>query len=167
MNWMLMPLRRYAEFSGRSRRMEYWMFGLFIFLVYAAFGMLLIVLGAGAFTSMGVSGSGATVFGGGAMIVGGLCAIFGLAVIVPSIAVAIRRLHDTDRSGWLILAPLAGYPIQIAGAVMNNTAIAMIGSLISLGLGIMLVVFYFMDGTSGPNRYGADPKDRGEAVPAY
>ena len=168
MDWMLMPLRRYAEFSGRSRRKEYWSFALFIFLMYIVFGVLMTVLGAGAFMSMGAgSGGGAAALGGGVMIIGGLFAIFGLAIIVPSIAVAIRRLHDTARSGWLILAPLAGYPIQIIGATMNSMSIAVLGSIISLGLAVMLLVFYFMDGTSGPNKFGSDPKDRGEAVPAY
>ena len=163
-----MPLRRYAEFGGRSRRKEYWMFALLMMLVYFAFGILVTVLGASAFMSMGAGSSGgAAAWGGGAIIVGGLFAIFGLAILVPSIAVGVRRLHDTERSGWFLLAPLAGYPVQIIGTAMNSSALIGLGGLVSLGLGVMLLVFYCLDGTVGPNRYGEDPKGRGDAVPAY
>jgi uncharacterized membrane protein YhaH (DUF805 family) len=104
------------------------------------------------------------------MIVGGLFLIFMLAIFVPSLAVAIRRLHDTNRSGWWVLAPLAGYPVTMIGAAAESSAIAMIGSLISLGFGIAVLVFYFLDGTPGDNRYGPDPKGRGavgETAAAY
>jgi uncharacterized membrane protein YhaH (DUF805 family) len=125
MDWMLMPLRRYAEFSGRSQRKEYWMFFLFQIIVGVVLG---IIEGA-----VGLSGSI-----GGAY--GPLSALFGLAMLIPGIAVGIRRLHDTDRSGWWLLIAL----VPIIGA-------------------IVLIVFFVTDGTRGPNRFGPDPKDPGQA----
>jgi uncharacterized membrane protein YhaH (DUF805 family) len=128
MEWMLMPLKRYADFSGRSRRKEYWMFILFMVLVYLALGVLLTVLG----LSGDEDGSLFNV-GGGATII--ILLLFGLAVIIPSIAVQVRRFHDQDKSGWFVLLNLIPY----------------------LG-GIIVLVFMCLEGTKGPNRYGPDPK---------
>jgi uncharacterized membrane protein YhaH (DUF805 family) len=170
MHWMLMPLKRYAEFSGRSRRMEYWMFQLFMFLVYMAMVVLMIVLGGGAIMSGG-DPTALAAAGGAALIVGLLYLLFALAMFIPALAVSVRRLHDTDRSGWWILAPLSGYVIMFIGAAMaaaspDNPGIggvlAMVGMVAVIGLAIMLLVFMFLEGTRGPNRYGADPK--GEAL---
>lgn len=128
MEWMLMPYRRYAEFSGRSRRKEYWMFYLLVVIVYA---VLWALMGMGAPTVDPMTGQ---VSGGGMMMTvgGGLLMLFWLGTIIPALAVAIRRMHDQDRSGWWILCP------------------------------IMNIVFLFIDGTKGDNRFGADPK-AGEA----
>ena len=125
MDWMLMPLRRYAEFSGRSQRKEYWMFFLFQIIVVVVLG---IIEGA-----LGLTGMVAGAYGP-------LTALFWLAVLIPGIAVGIRRLHDTDRSGWWLLLAF----VPIVGA-------------------IVLIVFFVTDGTRGPNRFGADPKDPGQA----
>jgi uncharacterized membrane protein YhaH (DUF805 family) len=125
MDYMLMPLRRYAEFSGRSRRKEYWMFTLLMVIAGIVIGTIEGILGIN------------TMVGG---IYGPLTTLLVLATIVPSIAVGIRRLHDTDRSGWWLLICL----------------IPLIGSLI-------LLFFFVSDGTRGPNQYGPDPKDPGQA----
>jgi uncharacterized membrane protein YhaH (DUF805 family) len=122
---MLMPLRRYADFSGRSRRKEYWMFTLLIILVeIVLFGWIM----AAAFGSNG--GMTAMVAVPFAIVM-----ILGLAIVVPSLAVTVRRLHDIDKSGWhyfLAFIPIVGP--------------------------IVLLVFLCMEGTPGPNRYGPDPK---------
>jgi uncharacterized membrane protein YhaH (DUF805 family) len=170
MNWMLMPLKRYAEFSGRSRRMEYWMFQLFMFLVYMAMMVLMMIVGGGAMMTGG-DPSAAMAAGGAVLIIFGLYALFALAMFIPSLAVSVRRLHDTNRSGWWILAPLSGYVIMLIGTVMaagspDNPGIggilAMIGLIAVIGLGLTLLVFMFLEGTRGPNQYGPDPK--GEAL---
>ncbi len=83
MNWYLKVLKNYAVFSGRARRKEYWMFFLINMIISFALGFLDGMLG--------------TVFIG---------AIYNLAVLVPSIAVAIRRMHDVGKSGWFILIPI-------------------------------------------------------------
>jgi uncharacterized membrane protein YhaH (DUF805 family) len=118
-DYMKMPLQRYADFSGRSRRMEYWMF----FVGY---------MGAAVVTSIidGVLGMGQMVFG----VYGPLTTLLLLGAIVPSIAVGVRRLHDQDKTGWLMLLGL----IPIANLV--------------------LLVFMFLEGTKGDNKYGPDPK---------
>ena len=170
MNWMLMPLKRYAEFSGRSRRMEYWMFQLFMFLVYIAMMVLMMIVGGGAMMSGG-DPSAMMAAGGAAMIIFGLYGLFALAMFIPSLAVSVRRLHDTNRSGWWILAPLAGYVVMLVGAVLaagspDNPGlggiVAMIGGIATLILALTLLVFMFLEGTRGPNNYGPDPK--GEAL---
>lgn len=135
MDWMLMPLRRYADFSGRSRRKEYWMYVLFLIIVFVVLSVLDSMLGLGGSSSSDLSTSGERV-GASASVHGGvLTIIFWLATLVPSIAVGVRRLHDTDRSGWWLLIGL----------------IPLIG-------GIVLLVFNVSEGTRGPNRFGADPK---------
>lgn len=125
MDWMLMPLRRYAEFSGRSQRKEYWMYFLFLIIVSVVLGIIEGILGINQMI-------------GGAY--GPLTALLGLGTLIPNIAVAIRRLHDTDRSGWWLLIAL----VPLIGA-------------------IVLLVFYVTDGTKGPNRFGPDPKNPGQA----
>ena len=126
MEWMLMPYRRYADFSGRSQRKEYWMFYLLFVIVYA---VSLVIMGMGASSIDPVTGE---VSEGGvlATIGGGVLGLFVLGSFIPSLAVSIRRMHDQDRSGWWILVPIAN------------------------------LIFLFIDGTPGPNRFGPDPKGR-------
>jgi len=131
MEWMLMPYRRYFEFGGRSRRKEYWMFALLFLIVYVIAMLLSVAVGG----SMDGSGGGGIMAG----LVGLLLGVFLIGSFIPSLAVAIRRLHDTDRSGWWLLIGL----VPIVGA-------------------FILLYFYVIEGTRGPNRFGPDPKE-GEA----
>ena len=167
MHWMLMPLRRYADFSGRSRRMEYWMWILFQFLIGLAFWVLMLVLGGSAMMSGDPTAMASA--GAGMMIVWFLYMIVGLAFFIPSLAVTVRRLHDTNRTGWWILAPLVPYVVAwvsiLGGAASGGEAgmatggiIGMVAILAALVLGLVLLVFMFLEGTRGPNQYGADPK---------
>lgn len=112
-------LTQYVGFSGRARRSEYWWFFLFSVLVSIVTSILDTALG----TNFENSTNG---------VIG---LIVSLALLLPSLAVAVRRLHDTDRSGWWILIGL----IPIIGW-------------------IVLLVFYVQDGTAGPNRFGPSPK---------
>lgn len=131
MDWMLLPYRRYAEFSGRSRRMEYWMFRLFEFGALIALSVLIMGLSAAAGSAGGDTAGG--VFGSIGVL---LIVAFVLGSFIPGLAVTVRRLHDTGRSGWMLLISL----------------IPLIGP-------IVLLVFLFSDGTRGTNEYGSDPKD--------
>ncbi|AZI14223.1 DUF805 domain-containing protein [Avibacterium paragallinarum] len=115
MNWYLYVLKNYAQFNGRARRKEFWWFVAVDFLLYVILGMLDFVL---LNNDFGFSG------------------IYGLATLIPSLAVRVRRLHDIDRSGWWLL----------------------IGIIPVIGF-IVLVVFACLDGTQGKNRFGEDPKN--------
>lgn len=112
-NWKLVVLERFAKFDGRAGRAEFWWFVLANLVVYVALAILMAI--ADIFIILYIG--------------------YGLAMIVPSIAVAIRRLHDTDKSGWMLLLGL----IPFVGA-------------------ILLIVFYAAEGTNGPNQYGAGPE---------
>ena len=84
MNWYLDVLKKYAVFSGRARRKEYWFFVLFNIVISLVLGLIDGVIGsASAETGVGLLGG-----------------IYALAILIPTIAVAVRRLHDTGRSGW-------------------------------------------------------------------
>ena len=120
MDWMLLPLRRYADFSGRSRRKEYWMFILGVIIVAVVLGIIEGILGIN------------QMVGG---VYGPLTTLFMLAMIIPGIAVQVRRFHDQDKSGWFVLLGL----IPFVG-------------------GIIVLVFMCLEGTKGPNRFGDDPK---------
>ncbi|MDO8844541.1 DUF805 domain-containing protein [Methylicorpusculum sp.] len=119
MNWYVEVLKKYADFNGRARRCEYWYFVLFNMLI--GIGMAFIDGLTGTFNAE----TGVGLFGG----------IYSLAVLIPGIAVSIRRLHDTDRSGWWLLIAF----IPIVGV-------------------IALIVFMVQDSKPGVNRFGPNPK---------
>ena len=172
MEWMLLPLKRYADFSGRSRRMEFWMWQLFQVIVYViVLGLAMVVGAGGMLTGDPTAMAGA---GGAALLIIGLYALYALAVIIPSIAVSVRRLHDTNRSGWWFLAPIVPYfvgamAIGVGAASGTDGGLAaagllgMVAMLAAVVLGLVLIVFYFLEGTKGPNKYGPDPKGRDTA----
>ena len=113
--------KKYADFTGRARRAEYWWFVLINFVVIFSLVVLIIIL----------AGSNDSLTGLGGIIY----AVYALGVILPSLAVTVRRLHDTGKSGWMLL----------------------IGLIPFVGL-IILLVFYFTDGEPGANQYGPSPK---------
>jgi len=168
MEWMILPLKRYAQFSGRSPRREYWMFVLFTFLVSIALSIVDSVLGLGGHTSSYRSATNGG-FAAGAGTSGGiLSSIWSLAVLIPSIAVGVRRLHDIDRSGWWMLAPVLIMVLALVSALGRlgaNPDASMFGfgvffliALFVAGImGIVLLVWFCMHGTRGPNRFGPDP----------
>jgi uncharacterized membrane protein YhaH (DUF805 family) len=182
MGWMLMPLKRYADFSGRSRRMEYWMWQVFKLIVGIVFMTVFMVMFGAAFASFGATKdpSQLMALAGGALLLWMIYMLFALAIIIPDIAVAVRRLHDTNRTGWWIVAPLATYLIGLVamvatagvgagmgegdqvgtGMLAAGGIIALVTGLATLALGVTLLVFLFLDGTAGMNRYGPDPKGR-------
>lgn len=177
MEWMILPLKKYAQFSGRSRRKEFWMYILFVFIVTIVLSMLDAMLGLGGSSySTNTLPNGATGVGGAAGVSGGILAgIFALGTFIPSLAVQVRRLHDTDRSGWWILLPLvpylAGVALLLGGAMSglgsggmtaaSGGALMVGGLLMAVGgiCAIALLVFMCLDGTRGPNRFGPDPKN--------
>lgn len=164
MDWMLLPLKRYAEFSGRSRRMEFWMFQLGVWLLWIALWVVMMVVGLGTASAARDPASGMVGMFASMGIFVVIFAIVGLGLFIPQLAVAVRRLHDTDRSGWWILLPLAPYVLTILLAVMGAASqssallgVAMICNLLVIAAAIVLLVFYCLPGTPGPNKYGPDP----------
>lgn len=112
MNWYLEVLKKYAVFSGRARRMEYWMFALFNAIIYVVLGVIEALAG----------------------IPSGLSAIYLLAVVTPGLAVTVRRLHDSGRSGWWFLIALV--PL----------------------VNLLMLAFMVTDSQPGTNKYGPNPK---------
>ncbi len=120
MNWYLKVLKQYADFNGRARRKEYWMFVLFN-MIFAIFAMILDnVLGLTA----------------GELPYGVFYFLYALVVLIPGLAVSVRRLHDIGKSGWMFLI-----------------------SLIPLIGGIWLLVLMVTDSNSSENEYGPNPKE--------
>ena len=116
----------YANFNGRACRSEFWWFTLFNFIMS-------IIMGLTPVTDL----------------------IWSLGNLLPSLAVACRRLHDIERSGWWQLLPLAGVPIVLLG--FSAEFFLYIGGIVVIGLVILLIVWYATKGTDGPNRFGDDP----------
>lgn len=113
MEWYLSVLKNYAGFTGRARRQEYWMFVLINILIMIGLTVVeMMILGSNFIANL-----------------------YSLAVLVPSIAVGVRRLHDTGRSGWWLLIAL----IPVVGSVV-------------------LIVFFCMEGEQSDNSYGPNPK---------
>jgi uncharacterized membrane protein YhaH (DUF805 family) len=119
MNWYLGVLKQYAVFKERARRKEYWFFILFNLIA----SLVLTVVDF-------MTGSLDPELG-----MGLLSGLYTLAVLIPSLAVTVRRLHDTDRTGWWLLIGL----VPLIGA-------------------IVLLVFMLLDSQPGDNQYGANPK---------
>ncbi len=118
MNWYLKVLNQYFDFSGRARRKEYWMFTLFSLIISWTLAVLDLIFDTYMFTIVS--------------------SIYSLLVIIPSVAVLIRRLHDIGKSGWhifLIFLPLIGW--------------------------IWLLVLLCMEGETKPNKWGENPKGLG------
>jgi uncharacterized membrane protein YhaH (DUF805 family) len=123
MEWFLKVLKKdYANFNGRACREEYWMFVLFSMLIYVVMSVVLLGSMVANIKTLGI-------------ITIGLSCIYILGIFVPTLAVTVRRLHDTNRSGWAYLISF----IPLVGP-------------------IILLVFLCSEGTLGANRYGPDPK---------
>ena len=158
MEWMLLPLKRYAQFSGRARRKEYWMYILFIVIVSIVLSILDRMLGLGggsSITPTSVDSGNAMGAGLGAgMHFGVLQGLFLLATFIPTLAVAIRRLHDGDRSGWWVMIGYGPYIVGIAlvvfGMLTGQLGLLATGGMITMlgGIGfLVLLVFLCLPGT--------------------
>ena len=173
MNYMFMPLKRYADFSGRSRRLEFWLWALFHAIVAGVFITIIAIAFYGSMTDLAnraASGEFANYVapdGTGSLMVNGekysvppdvmaqailgsigipaaLLGLWSLAIFIPNLAVIVRRLHDQGKSGWWFFISFVPF----------------IG-------GIWLLILYLTDGTPGPNQYGPDPKGRGASAAPF
>lgn len=121
MEWYVMVWRKYAQFTGRSRRKEYWMFALI--------NMIAVAVVYGAATVALLNGSTGLAF-----MVYLLCGVYSLAALIPGLSVSVRRLHDTNKSGWWLLL-----------------------CLIPLG-GLVILIFQCLDSDPSDNQYGPNPR---------
>lgn len=165
MKWYILALKKYATFTGRSRRKEFWMFVLF----YIIFKVVAQVLDGLLGLSWGSMGGGV------------LNSIYSLAMIVPSLAVSVRRFHDTGRSGWwcvwfllafivtfiaylIYLIPLAismGLSAEDmdASVIMQFIGPTMVWLLVFFVIGIIEIVMLARDSQPGTNKWGPNPKE--------
>lgn len=118
-DWAILPVKKYAEFTGRSRRSEYWWFVVLLLVAYVVAGILDSVM------TFGLAST-----------------VVALGLLIPNIAVSMRRLHDTNRTGWWLLI---GF-IPVVGA-------------------IVLIIFFAQKGVVGDNQYGSDPIGDPEPTP--
>ena len=115
MNEYLTVLKKYAEFNGRARRREYWMFALVNFIIGLAMSIVTVLFKL--------------------PLIGLLYNLYALAILIPGLAVSVRRMHDTGRSGWSLcwsFLPIIGW--------------------------IIVFIFAVQEGVAGENQYGPDPK---------
>jgi len=130
MEWFLKVVRdNYANFEGRARRKEYWMYALFVAIINVGLMILAAIFGAVSDT-LGI-------------LINVVGYLVSLGLAVPGLAVGVRRLHDTGRSGWHLLYGL----IPLVG-------------------GILLIIWMVQEGDRGQNAYGADPKEGEDGFPA-
>lgn len=135
---------KYATFSGRAPRSEYWWFTLFYFLVMLVIGLAFSLVGG--LNDLG-NPSGAPELGTLPIIILILGGIFMLGMILPGIAVLVRRFHDRNLSGWWYLAAVVAGFIPFVGFLAS----------------IAVLVITVLKGTDGPNKFGPDPLRGGEA----
>lgn len=122
MNWYLYVLRNYANFNGRARRKEFWFFALFQFVISFVLAFLDVLIGSYHYQ----------------IEIGLISGIYILLTFIPSISVAVRRLHDINFNGWWLL--LSFIPL----------------------VNLTLLVLYCLKGTVGDNRFGTDPTQSNE-----
>lgn len=157
-DWAKRPLQKYADFSGRAPRAEYWWYSLAV--------MILAIVVMIVENILGLSGTVGPY--------GPLSMLMTLGLLVPGLAVSVRRLHDTNRSAWWLLlivpyvlsALLAGYAMA-SGSMAGLGSAGLVG-IIGLICVVVMLVFMVLPGTAGDNRYGPDPYGGagGATVPA-
>lgn len=170
MKWFLKCIRHYADFNGRARRKEYWMFVLITGLIGTPIAMLRELFGNdaalegmwGGQESMGLAATSSAVL---VVVVNVIYLLWSLFILVPSLAVMVRRLHDTGRSGKILIPLFVLEIIFVILAVGAGIAPTMAMSILLVVTGILflvVVVWVFVltvkPGDIGPNRYGSDPK---------
>jgi uncharacterized membrane protein YhaH (DUF805 family) len=142
MNWIIGPLRKYADFSGRANRKEFWSFALFVTLTTAA-----------AHYSDQLDGKFDPITAG----MGIFELVIFLILLLPFISVAVRRLHDTNRSGWWTLflyVPYVGFVVAQRGSSPEMLAAAAVAFLMGVAV---LSINLILPGDPSSNSFGSAP----------
>jgi uncharacterized membrane protein YhaH (DUF805 family) len=150
MNWYLEVWKKYAVFTGRAQRAEFWYFTLFNIIIGFVLGFL----------------DGALGLYDSQREIGILSGIYSLAVFIPSLAVSVRRLHDIGKSGWwllffMILMIFIPFLTGVMAAWLQINAFNFIGIIISeiIVIYLLLIVWFATDSQPGENKYGKNPKE--------
>ncbi|HVZ29889.1 MAG TPA: DUF805 domain-containing protein [Asticcacaulis sp.] len=173
---MFQPLLKYADFGGRARRTEFWLWVLFQKLLsYAALAVMGFISPQPFFDP--AHQQNPEIYLRQSAIYYAPLLVIGLLLFIPSLAVQVRRLHDSNRSGWWVILPLAilllggtvaaaWFTSQFHGKALPETivpqifivmAIVYVPALLAV---LLLFIFNLLDGTAGRNRFGPDPKGR-------
>ncbi|ADU12804.1 DUF805 domain-containing protein [Asticcacaulis excentricus] len=179
------PLTKYADFNGRARRQEFWLFWLVQFLFFSVLNSIVMALMFQSFSTISAQTDPSNfMFNPTFMVLGQVGNVISLALLVPNLAVGVRRLHDTNRTGWWLILPIAAFVVGLVLFLVtqgghlaslftdkyeNNpqAVFSLIGSgflmvwLPTFVGSVVLFVFNVLDGTPGANRFGPDPKGRG------
>ena len=155
--WALRPIRRYADFTGRAPRAEYWWYVVATTAIGMGLGWVDQLLGA---SMVGEYGP--------------LTLLLNLGLLVPGLAVVVRRLHDIGRSGWWALLSASGYafmifgltnstPEQTVAAFQEAGTAPVLALVVAWGISmIVMLVFMITRGEEGSNKYGRDPYSAGQ-----
>jgi uncharacterized membrane protein YhaH (DUF805 family) len=130
--------KKYCCFKGRASRSEFWWFCLFTLLIQIAIAIVGRIMPS---------------------LASIISAVLGLWLLLPTVGISTRRLHDRNLSGWWQALPLAAALPAIAGAVLEANWLLMLGGGVAGLASLALLVLYALKGTSGPNRFGPDPLD--------
>jgi len=137
MKHFIRAFQLYGVFSGRSTREEYWMFTLIYLLVYLVLSAIAYMLESEVFQIV--------------------LTILSLAVIIPSLSITTRRLHDVGRSGWWQLSPYIGMVFSLVGIFQESKVLMISGAIFMLTLFVILLVF-LVKPSEEDNEYGTKPK---------
>lgn len=168
MKWFIKCFKQYADFSGRARRKEFWWFSL----INSIIGLILVSCWIWPIISVSIK---AGIEGADAPDIEALTLmllkspflyiyiIYYLAIIIPTIAVSVRRLHDIGKSGFWYFLPVGGSVLSMFASLAShsNMVLYFVLALIALAISIVFLVWMFIDSNYGPNKYGLNPKGEG------
>jgi uncharacterized membrane protein YhaH (DUF805 family) len=174
MHVILRPLVRYADFSGRASRAEYWLFGL----AQSVLLLFLLIMAVMAFAGLRENASQAL---GGFLLSLALIGVVALGLFIPNLALLARRMHDINMSAWWMGLLVPNYLAQVSNimgvskifqatalgasqdminnAVMSSMATTGLLTTVAMVCGLALFIIVLIPGNKGPNRFGGDPKD--------
>jgi uncharacterized membrane protein YhaH (DUF805 family) len=155
-DWVKRPIEKYADFTGRASRSEYWWYVLALCVAYLVLSIVESIVGLNHMF----------------LTYGPLSLLLMLGTLIPSIAVGVRRLHDTNRPGWWLLIALVPYGLMALAGIMAVMGGGLFGFMAMMGLigivamigGIVLLIFMVLPGTPGDNQYGPNPSGDGTAA---
>jgi uncharacterized membrane protein YhaH (DUF805 family) len=152
-DWAKRPIEKYATFTGRASRPEYWWYTLALIVAYVVISVVENMVGLSQMAGP----------------YGLLSLLLMLATFVPSLAVSVRRLHDTNRSGWWLLVALVPYGLMAIVGIMAYSGSGLLALAAMMGVigiiamigAVALLVFMVLPGTPGENNYGPPPANEG------